>query len=50
MSRQEQKPGALSLQAFSRPFTLVDGQVVEDHHVAFSERRRQLRLDIDIKG
>jgi hypothetical protein len=48
-SRQEQEPCALSLQAFSRPVTLMDCQIVDDHHVAFAQGRRQLRLDMDVK-
>jgi hypothetical protein len=47
---QEQESGAVSLQAFRRPFTLMDREVVEDHHVAFAQRRSELRLNGGVKG
>jgi hypothetical protein len=37
------------LQAFSRPFTFMGRQIVEDHHVALAQSRCQLRLNVDVK-
>jgi len=44
--RQKQEPGALGLQALRRLWTLVDGEVVEDDHVAALEGGSELGLDV----
>src|SRR5215213_464649 len=46
---QEQEPRPVLPQAFRRPFTLVDGQIVEDDYVTLGQRRHELRLNIGIK-
>ena len=38
------------LQAFSGLVTLVDTQVVEDHHIPFAQCRRQLRLNVSLNA
>ena len=48
--RQKQEPGALGLQALRRLWTLVDGEVVEDDHVAALEGGSELGLDVAVEG
>ena len=50
ISRQEQEPGASLFQTLGSLFTLVDRQVVEDHHVTFVQARRELRLDVSLES
>src|ERR671916_542633 len=49
ISGQEQEPGALLLQTLRGLFTLVDREVVEDHHVAFVQRWCELCLDVGVE-
>jgi hypothetical protein len=44
-----EKACSIGLQTLGCFLALVDGQVVEDHHIAFSQRRRQLRLDVGVE-
>src|SRR5919107_3276415 len=49
VSRQEQEPGASLFQTLRSLLALVDGQVVEDHHVALVQGRRELCLDVSLE-
>jgi hypothetical protein len=40
----------VSLQAFSRPFTVMNCRGIGDHHAAIAQRRRELRLNVGVKG
>src|SRR5215210_8063750 len=49
ISRQKQEPGAALLQTLRGLLALVNGQVVEDHHIPCSEGWRKLCLDVSLE-
>jgi hypothetical protein len=49
ISRQEQKLGAVLLQVLGGLLAPMYSQIVEHPHIALSQRRRELRLDVNVK-
>ena len=50
VGRQEEEPGASALQAFGGFGALVDGEVVENDHIARRQGRSELGFDPKIEG
>ena len=50
VGRREEEPGAPLPEDSLGLCALVAGQVIEDHHIALLERRRELGLDIGVEG